>query len=969
MSGNVSRVLNALDISLNASLDVEETSTPNASQGKLAALMQARLTQAQGRLGYMRPEDDDESETEMLFGSQRAFSSTPKVAGGFRLNYDSETPLKAIDIGGADQQQKLAEFVTQTIDNVSHGLTVRTALQRLGLQGPEDILPGMDIRLLPHQAIGVAWMLDREKSKDKGGILADDMGLGKTVQMIATMAMNPPQPDGDDRDVSKTTLIVVPSALLQQWKDEIEEKTNGILTVHVHHGREKLKKKSEIKSYDVLITTYQTLMTDFVVPKDVEPHEEAEWLRKNGGVLAKIKFYRAIADEAQYIRNRVTKASIALAHIQAKYRWMLTGTPVTNTLADIYGLLRFGKFRPWNDWNDFNEYVDRDSDMTDMVPPLYQAKYQNVDAVVAGQRAQTILAPLLLRRTKNSTLEGEPILKLKPKEIGLIKVPFSEDERDIYQSFETKSRINVNKFIKEKSLVKNHSFVLVMILRLRQLCCHPNLILSQTEGLDDPTMLMGGDAEKERARAIKVKGRPWVENIKQKMLIRARADKVIDFAEEMQDVSCPVCDEAFIENKGRILGCSHELCFDCMLDLKNSPIEHNGIFGEGNERENMEIERKFEEANAKGWRPCPTCKSMQDMSDEKTFKLAAFQPTDEELARFIAESRKSRKKKKAVKDELYSDSDDDMGDYNKTFEERELDDSDDDFPDLNDILKPPKKKQKVENTKAEDDDDDILDLTLDDISVPLKTPMLGWSSKNSKKRKSPGSRGGIRKPKGRPNVDKDGLDMGANGPSEAVIAAWSKGDEEMEPSAKMVQLIEYLKEWEDEGDKTIVYSQWTSMLDLIEVLFSRHGIRSVRFDGKMDRASRDHTLSIFKRPDGPKVILISTRCGGVGLNLVAANRIINMDLSWNYAAESQAYDRAHRIGQNKTVYVKRLVIENTIEDRLLQLQEVKVGLAEAALGEGSGTKLQKLSMRDIKFLFGMSKKGPNGNDSGDSDED
>jgi SNF2 family DNA or RNA helicase len=96
-------------------------------------------------------------------------------------------------------------------------------------------------------------MLDQEASRDKGGILAfvflnaifsltkrilsDDMGLGKTVQMLATMAKN--QPDSEDED--KTALVVVPAALMQQWKEELETKTNGITTVHVHHGKDKLR--------------------------------------------------------------------------------------------------------------------------------------------------------------------------------------------------------------------------------------------------------------------------------------------------------------------------------------------------------------------------------------------------------------------------------------------------------------------------------------------------------------------------------------------------------------------------------------------------------------------------------------------------------------------------------------------------------------------------------------------------------
>ncbi|KAE9403438.1 hypothetical protein BT96DRAFT_1016994 [Gymnopus androsaceus JB14] len=954
--GRGSRLLDALDSSMSPApaiatprtpLNALNTAaaTPTSSQkpnkevlreARAAQQKEMRLTQAEG-------------DAQLIMGPTPA--STPKVAGsqiagggGFGLNYDDETPVRAIDIGGPDQQLRMAEFVTRTLDNARDDITVKAALKQLNLEDVDDILPGMNVRLLPHQVIGVAWMLDRENSKDKGGILADDMGLGKTVQMIATMAMN--QPSVEDEDACKTTLIVVPAALLQQWKDEIESKTNDIMSVHVHHGKDKLKKRSDIKKYDVIVTTYQTLNGDFNFPKDLPSEEESDWLAQNGGVLARTKFFRTIADEAQFIRNRATRSSVSLAHVQATYRWMLTGTPVTNTLADLYGLLRFGRFRPWNDWNDFNSHV---------------AKMQVMDAPLAGERARAILAPLLLRRTKNSTLDGEPILKLKPKTIELVKLEFSPDERDVYDSFEKKSKIRLNKFIRERTLLKNHSFVLVMILRLRQLCCHPNLILSQTDKFDDPTDLMGDEAEKERARAVKAKGRIWVDGILRQFLLRARASELLDYEDDEagEAATCPVCEEVFTPVNGRVLTCGHEVCFDCIMDIRNSPMEHNGIFGEGSEKQNLEEERKFEEANAKGYRKCPTCKTILDMGANMIFKSAAFEPTDEELSKHADAERRRRRnksgsssskklpsfnKKKAV---AYGSSEDEEEDDQDPYSSKAMKafekglDSDDELPDLATIMRP-----------VEPNDDDIVDLTMDDISQPIfSSPSSpGESSKNKRK-------------KGKGKDDSD--DSSESGLSKALVAAWSKGDDDLEPSIKMIQLVEYIKEWEAVGDKTICYSQWTSMLDLIEVLFSRHGIRSLRFDGKMDRKSRDRTLAQFRKADGPKVILISTKSGGVGLNLVAANRIVNMDLSWNYAAESQAYDRAHRIGQEKPVYVKRLVVTDTIEERLLQLQDVKTGLAEAALGEGTGTKLKKLSMKDIKFLFGMTKNNnPTNNNNG-----
>ncbi|KAK0228592.1 SNF2 family DNA-dependent ATPase [Armillaria fumosa] len=842
-------------------------------------------------------------------------------AGGFSLHYDDATPIRSIDVGGPDQQQKLdefvAQFVTSAINNVSHGLTVKSAMKRLGLKDEKDTVPGLEVRLLRHQLIGVTWMLDKEKSKDKGGILADDMGLGKTVQMIATMLLHMPNIDSED---CRSTLIVVPAALLQQWKEEVEQKTGGTLTVHIHHGKDKLKKKSEIDTYDVIVTTYQTLNGDFAIPKDVDPTEEAEWLSEYGGILAQKRFYRAIADEAQYIRNRSTRSSISLAHVKAKYRWMLTGTPVTNTLADIYGLLRFGRFRPWNDWNDFNAHV---------------ARVQGEDAVLAGDRAKQILRPILLRRTKGSMLEGEPILQLPPKDIAIVNLKFSEEERELYNSFESRSKIRLSKFIRERTLVKNHAAVLVMILRLRQLCCHPNLILSLTDGYDDPTMLLAGEAEKELSRALKVQGRQWVDDVKKMFLLRARAEETLDFDDDEEGgeggLSCPSCEDYLTNETGRILGCKHEMCFDCLLDIRNAPIAHNGEFGNGSEKENLAAEKKYEAAVTKGHRPCPMCKEMQNVSDSKVFRSIAFQPTDEELTKH---AERKRTLKRAVAH--YEISDDE--EKQKTLEERIASDSDDDLPDIASIMRPKKKKAKLER------DDDTLDLTIDDISAPFQPRSENIDMDQSSGKSSPAKRKASNK--------------AGDGPSEALIATWRKGDDDMEPSTKMLKLLSLLKEWDASGDKTICYSQWTSMLDLLETLFSRYGIRSVRFDGKMDRASRDQTLQTFKAAGGPKVILISTKCGGVGLNLVAANRIVNMDLSWNYAAESQAYDRAHRIGQVKSVWVKRLVVENTIEERMLKLQDVKVGLAEAALGEGTGNKLHKLSVKDIKFicqLFNMNK--------------
>ncbi len=151
-------------------------------------------------------------------------------------------------------------------------------------------------------------------------------------------------------------------------------------------------------------------------------------------------------------------------------------------------------------------------------------------------------------------------------------------------------------------------------------------------------------------------------------------------------------------------------------------------------------------------------------------------------------------------------------------------------------------------------------------------------------------------------------------------------------SAKVRLLVETLEEAVAEGHKALVFSQWTAMLDLVEPHLRRAGLDFLRLDG----ATRDRqgVVARFQAADGPPVFLISLKAGGTGLNLTAADHVFLVDPWWNPAAEDQAADRAHRIGQDRPVVITRLIARDTVEERILALQERKRALAEAALGDG-----------------------------------
>lgn len=156
--------------------------------------------------------------------------------------------------------------------------------------------------------------------------------------------------------------------------------------------------------------------------------------------------------------------------------------------------------------------------------------------------------------------------------------------------------------------------------------------------------------------------------------------------------------------------------------------------------------------------------------------------------------------------------------------------------------------------------------------------------------------------------------------------------QEASSSSKVERLLEILEELAAEGHKALVFSQWTGLLDKVEPALERAGLRYARLDGSTK--DRGAVVNEFQAEDGPPVLLLSLKAGGTGLNLTAADHVFLLDPWWNPAAEDQAADRAHRIGQTRPVLVHRMVAKDTVEERILQLQEKKRALADAALGEG-----------------------------------
>lgn len=292
-----------------------------------------------------------------------------------------------------------------------------------------DTPEAMKITLMKHQVLGLTWLKNQEEGSNKGAILADDMGLGKTIQALALIVTRP----SENRAV-KTTLIVAPVALLKQWANEIADrlKTRHALTVYTYHGQKKKASYATLANYDVVLTTYGTLATEWRKKSDHElkkkanpdhvmhPKDKLILLDENS------KWYRIILDEAQYIKNRSTQSSQGAAYLSATYRLCMTGTPMMNNVGEFYSLIRFLRIPPYNNLERFNR---------DFYRPLHSnAGASEGSKERAMQQLQVLMKSLLLRRTKKSMIDGKPILNLPERTTEIQHSVFDEAEADFYKA-------------------------------------------------------------------------------------------------------------------------------------------------------------------------------------------------------------------------------------------------------------------------------------------------------------------------------------------------------------------------------------------------------------------------------------------------------------------------------------------------------------------------------------------------------
>ncbi|BFG14081.1 hypothetical protein CerSpe_003540 [Prunus speciosa] len=394
----------------------------------------------------------------------------------------------------------------------------------------------------------------------RGGILADAMGLGKTVMTIALILARPGRRSSNSIEIAKRrridsdtstpfkprggTLVVCPMSLLSQWKDELETHSESeSISIFVHYGGYRSTDPKVISVQDVVLTTYGVLSTSYKSDGENSIFHQIDW-------------YRVVLDEAHSIKSSKTQVAQAAFALSSHCRWCLTGTPIQNNLEDLYSLLCFLHVEPWCNWAWWSKLIQR--------------PYESGDP--RGLRLiKAILRSLMLRRTKETKdKKGRPILVLPPTDIQTIECEQSEAERYFYDALFRRSKVQFDQFVAQGKVLHNYANILELLLRLRQCCNHPYLVMSSADSQkiksrSDPQKFADLD---ELARRFLEANRD-ASTSKQIVPTQAYVEEVVESIRRGENKECPICLE--LADDPVLTPCAHKMCRECLLSSWQTP--------------------------------------------------------------------------------------------------------------------------------------------------------------------------------------------------------------------------------------------------------------------------------------------------------------------------------------------------------------------------------------------------------------
>ncbi|XP_054981886.1 helicase-like transcription factor isoform X3 [Sorex araneus] len=329
----------------------------------------------------------------------------------------------------------------------------------------------------------------------------------------------------DVEERPRTTLIICPLSVLSNWIDQFGQhiKSDVHLNFYVYYGSDRIRDPALLSKQDIVLTTYNILTHDYGTKGD-SPLHSLRWLR-------------VILDEGHAIRNPNAQQTKAVLDLEADRRWVLTGTPIQNSLKDLWSLLSFLKLKPFIDREWWHRTIQRPVTMGDE----------------GGlRRLQSLIKNITLRRTKTSKIKGKPVLELPERKVFIQHITLSDEERKIYQSVKNEGRATIGRYFNEGTVLAHYADVLGLLLRLRQICCHTHLLTNAVSSSGSSAFSLGNDTPEEL----------------QKKLIR----KMKLILSSGSDEECAICLDSLTVPV--ITRCAHVFCKPCICQVIQNEQPH-----------------------------------------------------------------------------------------------------------------------------------------------------------------------------------------------------------------------------------------------------------------------------------------------------------------------------------------------------------------------------------------------------------
>lgn len=860
----------------------------------------AEVASAEARLAELKDLDfDDDDEANLRAHARKNAEEAVAAAKAKAVAFDSRA---------AEERQRLEEQQMQDGDAPSRGER-RIEEKDLGKAFDQDDLNflnptsmgAMDVKqpkmltcqLKEYQLKGLNWLANLYE-QGINGILADEMGLGKTVQSIALMAYL-----AEVHDIWGPFLVIAPASTLHNWQQEISRFVPSLKALPYWGNvkdRTVLRKFWNRKQisyhrdapFHVLITSYQLVVSD-------EKY------------FQRVKWQYMVLDEAQAIKSSSSNRWKTLLGFDCRNRLLLTGTPVQNSMQELWALLHFIMPSLFDSHDEFSEWFSKD----------IESHAENKGTLNEHQlrRLHMILKPFMLRRIKKN-VQNELGDKIETD----LYCEMSARQRALYKSL--RSRVSVTELIDKAQNANDEAglkSLMNLVMQFRKVCNHPELF--ERADVEAPFAF----ANFAKSGSLAREGDLLTCSDSTTSLIEYSLPKLVcreGFVNQIGDKTRGGFDTHYLGNLFNIWRSDHihksmnqTFAFAHLLSLSPTDLQ---------EAMHGDTTRRVMQAVAKdAWN-----RSHGSLLDDDDFAISSrramgdvcktipsnsgvspsyITPLDSIASAYSSQSSLARRSARSLITPVVAPpismiaSD---GPFTDSQLERRRDQLASQV--LYGLL--PSEKDSLETVEH----------TQDQLPALPPNGVLFESSE-------------------------DQMPM-----NEMAVPQMNKL---IIDSSKLSKLDELLRKLKAEGHRVLIYFQMTRMIDLMEEYLIYKQYKYLRLDGSSKISDRRDMVTDWQTKSDLFIFLLSTRAGGLGINLTAADTVIFYDHDWNPSNDSQAMDRAHRLGQTKQVTVYRLITKNTIDERIVQLARNKKEVQDIVVGNKAYSEVGMAKPQELVSLL------------------